>query len=165
MNIQKDVVVSIHYILKDDSGEVIQSSVGKPTLEYLQGHGNIVLGLEEALEGRALGDKVETVVPPEKGYGLVDPAWIQKAPRSSFHNIEPLEVGMPLMTQMEDGPRQFIVTEIGDEEVEVDGNHPLAGLNLHFSVQVEGIRPSTEKERDQGHPDIETTCQKPGCCD
>ena len=165
MQVQTDVVVSIHYTLSDDSGEVIQTSEGGSPLEYLQGYGNVVPGLEEALEGASIGEELKTVIPPEKGYGLVDPSWVQMAPRSSFHNIEPLEVGMALMTQTEDGPRRFMVTEIGDEEVEVDGNHPLAGLNLHFSVHVEGLRASTEKEREQGHPEMEQSCQKPGCCD
>ena len=140
MKAQKDSVVAIHYTLKDDEGEVIDSSTGQEPLEYLHGHNNIVAGLEEVLEGAEVGAAVEVKVPPEKGYGNFDPEWVQKVPKSSFQGVDDLQIGMVFVADTEAGPRQLFITAIEGDEVEVNGNHPLAGQTLNFAVTVEAIR-------------------------
>ena len=168
----KDVVVSIHYTLTSDNGRVIDSSAGKEPLDYLHGHANIVPGLEEALEGASVGTELKVSIPPEKGYGVFDPEWVQKVPRSSFEGVDELQVGMVFVAQTEQGPRQLFITAVGPEEVEVNGNHPLAGETLNFEVKVDALRESTETERAQGHADIaeaeaeaDDACTKTDCCD
>ena len=151
MKAQKDSVVAIHYTLKDDEGEVIDSSTGQEPLEYLHGHNNIVAGLEEVLEGAEVGAAVEVKVPPEKGYGNFDPEWVQKVPKSSFQGVDDLQIGMVFVADTEAGPRQLFITAIECDEVEVNGNHPLAGQNLNFAVTVEAIRAAAEEELAQGH--------------
>ena len=151
MKAQKDSVVAIHYTLKDDEGEVIDSSTGQEPLEYLHGHNNIVAGLEEVLEGAEVGAAVEVKVPPEKGYGNFDPEWVQKVPKSSFQGVDDLQIGMVFVADTEAGPRQLFITAIEGDEVEVNGNHPLAGQNLNFAVTVEAIRAAAEEELAQGH--------------
>ena len=151
MKAQKDSVVAIHYTLKDDEGEVIDSSTGQEPLEYLHGHNNIVAGLEEVLEGAEVGAAVEVKVPPEKGYGNFDPEWVQKVPKSSFQGVDDLQIGMVFVADTEAGPRQLFITALEGDEVEVNGNHPLAGQTLHFAVTVEAIRAAAEEELAQGH--------------
>ncbi len=151
MKAQKDSVVAIHYTLKDDEGEVIDSSTGQEPLEYLHGHNNIVAGLEEVLEGAEVGAAVEVKVPPEKGYGNFDPEWVQKVPKSSFQGVDDLQIGMVFVADTEAGPRQLFITAIEGDEVEVNGNHPLAGQTLNFAVTVEAIRAAAEEELAQGH--------------
>ena len=165
MQAVKDAVVSIHYTLTSDDGEVIDSSEGKEPLDYLHGHGNIVPGLEEALEGAEVGKDLKVSIPPEKGYGIFDPEWVQKVPRASFEGVDQLQVGMVFVAETEQGPRQLFITAVEENEVEVNGNHPLAGTPLNFEVKVDAIRASTEQERSQGHPDVVESCTKPGCCD
>ena len=165
MQVQKDSVVSIHVTLTDASGNVIQSSQGQDPVDYLHGHGNIVSGLEEALEGAVVGSELEVSVPPEKAYGGFSPEWVQRVPRSSFGAVEQIEVGMAFVADTEEGERQFVVTAVEDEQIEVNGNHPLAGETLHYSVRVEALRGSTDAEREQGHIEVANTCQKSGCCD
>lgn len=151
MKAQKDSVVSIHYTLTSDGGEVIDSSQGQEPLEYLHGHGNIVVGLEEVLEGVEIGATVEVSVPPAKGYGEFDPEWIQKVPRESFEGVDELQVGMVFVADTEEGPRQLFITAVEGDTVEVNGNHPLAGETLNFSVKVEAIRAATAEELEHGH--------------
>lgn len=165
MQAHKDAVVSIHYTLTNDEGDVIDSSKGGDPLDYLHGHGNIVAGLEEALEGAIVGTELKVSNPPEKGYGNFDPDWVQKVPRASFEGVDQLQVGMVFVADTEQGPRQLFITALEDDEVEVNGNHPLAGATLHFEVKVDGLRESSEQERAQGHADVEESCSKPGCCD
>lgn len=163
MQAKKNAVVSIHYTLTNDEGEVIDSSLGQEPLEYLHGHQHIVAGLEEALEGAKIGTELKISIPPEKGYGSLDPAWVQKVPRSSFEEVDSLQVGMGFVAQTEQGPRQIFITAIEGDDIEIDGNHPLAGKTLHFAVKVDDVRESTETERSTGQIDMPEDCQKP-CC-
>lgn len=165
MQVQKESVVSIHYTLKVESGETVQNSLNQEPVIYLHGHGNLVSGLEEALEGTSVGAKVEVTVPPEKGYGEYSIDLVKSAPRSAFPAVENIEIGMAFLAETEAGQRQFVVTAVNGDEVEVNGNHPLAGETLTYSVSVEGIRDSTVTEREQGYVKVESSCQKTGCCD
>lgn len=157
MQISDKKVASIHYTLKDDTGEVIDSSQGAEPLTYLQGAGNIIPGLEQALAGKAVGDKLEVSVEPEQGYGEVHDEMIQTVPRDAFQGVESIEVGMRFQAQTAGGPVSVVVTEVSDENVTVDGNHPLAGQNLHFTVEVVEIRDATDEELQHGH------VHGPGC--
>ncbi len=163
MQAHKDAVVSIHYTLTNDKGEVIDSSQGQDPLEYLHGHKNIVSGLEEALEGATVGTELEVSIPPEKGYGSVNPEFVFKLPRAQFEGVDTLQVGMGFVADTDRGPQQLFITAIEGDDIEVDGNHPLAGQTLHFAVKVDGMRESTENERSTGQVEMPEDCQKP-CC-
>lgn len=150
--IEVDSVVSIHYSLSLDGGEQIDSSQGSTPMDYLHGHGNIVPGLEEELTGHKIGDKLTVAVPPEKGYGIPDPEGIQELARSTFPDDIDLQVGV--MLQAEDGegqPLHLRVLEVSADQVKVDMNHPLAGHNLNFEIEVMGIRSATQEELSHGH--------------
>jgi FKBP-type peptidyl-prolyl cis-trans isomerase SlyD len=147
------MVVSIHYTLRDDEGEVVDSSSGSEPLDYLHGAGNIVPGLEAAMEGKAIGDKFKIAVPPAEGYGELQPAGAKAVPRSGFPRGAELEPGMQFFVRGPDGePFPVWVKEVGAKEVVIDTNHPLAGETLHFEVEVVGMRAATEEEVEHGHP-------------
>lgn len=146
-------VVSIHYVLRNDEGEILdQSELGAP-LEYLHGNGNIVPGLERELEGHAIGDHLFVDVAPADGYGEWDPDGEQTVPRTSFPTDVDIEVGMPFTAEDEQGRQLDVwVTDVTESEVTVDANHPLAGETLHFEVTVARVRDATLEERLHGHP-------------
>lgn len=147
MQVTKEKVVSIHYTLRNNQGDVLDSSVGQSPLLYIQGIGNLIPGMEEGLEGKQKGDKLEIKVSPEKGYGVRSEKMIQKVPRSAFGSQE-VKVGMQFHT----GNHQVVtVTHVGLDGVTVDGNHPLAGVELNFSVEVLDIRNATADELAHGH--------------
>ena len=147
MHITKDKVASIHYTLTDNSGKVLDSSQGREPLTYLHGAGNLIPGMEEGLEGRSTGNKFNLKVSPEKGYGVKDDKMIQQVPRSAFGN-QPIEVGMQFQTNR---GNVVTVTKIGLENITVDGNHPLAGVELNFAVEVMEVRTATSDEIAHGH--------------
>lgn len=149
--IKLNSVVTMHYELKDAQGEVLDSSKGQQPLVYLHGAGNIIVGLEEQLEGKTVGDNINAVISPEKGYGMPVDALVQTVPKEAFGEIEQVEVGMRLQAETEQGPVPVIVTEIGDTTVTVDGNHPLAGKELHFAVSIAEIREASAEEIEHGH--------------
>ncbi len=152
MQIQKHRVVTIHYTLANKQGEVLDSSEGQDPLVYLHGVNQLVTGLEQALEGKAGGEQVAVTVAPEEGYGPVLPELFQEVPRSAFANIENLEAGMHLQAQTEEGHvRHVRVVKVGDDTVEIDINHPLAGEELHFDVSIEQVRDATPEEVEHGH--------------
>jgi len=147
------------YALRSDEGSLIdQSQPGQP-LSYLHGHKNIIPGLESALEGKSVGDEVEVRVSPEEGYGEPNPALEQVVPKERFQGIENIEVGMQFQASTDQGPVSVRVVDVGDEDVTVDGNHPLAGKHLNFNVTVQDIRSATEEELAHGH-----VHQSGGCC-
>jgi FKBP-type peptidyl-prolyl cis-trans isomerase SlyD len=150
MQIGKEKVVSIHYTLKNNSGTVLDSSIGNQPLNYIQGIGNLIPGMEEGLEGKAKGDKVEIKVSPEKGYGVRDDKMIQKVPRSAFGGQE-VKKGMQFQAGTNNGQQVVTVTDVGLDSITVDGNHPLAGVELNFSVEVLEVRDATKEELDHGH--------------
>lgn len=151
MNVEKDKVVSIAYTLKNDAGQIIDSSEENGDLSYLHGHDNIVEGLESALDGKAVGDSVETTVEPEQGYGVRDESLLFTVERSKMPDEE-LTIGMQFAAQDKAG-NQHVMTlvEIEDDTVKLDGNHPLAGERLHFDVQVSDVRDAQAVELEHGH--------------
>ncbi|MFO8065663.1 MAG: peptidylprolyl isomerase [Spirochaetia bacterium] len=152
MTIQSDAVVTIAYTLKDDDGQVLDTSNDHGDLSYLHGHQNIVPGLEEALEGKAPGESVETSIPPEKAYGDRDDQLLFQVSRDRMPDDAELQVGMQFEAQTSNGERQVVtLAEVGDSEVTLDANHPLAGQTLHFDVTVNDVREATSEELEHGH--------------
>mgnify|MGYP002815097802 FL=1 len=152
MKVGKDKVVLMHYTLKNDAGDVIDSSDGADPLPFLQGHGNIIPGLESALEGSKVGDKLDVSIKPEEGYGERMKDAIQEIPSSALQGVDEVKVGMQLQSQDKDGNAFLVsVTKIEDDKITVDGNHPLAGQTLHFSVSIESIRKAEAEELSHGH--------------
>ncbi len=152
MKIADNCVVSFHYTLTNEKGDKVDSSIGKDPLSYLHGAGNIVPGLEKALEGRSMGENLEIAILPAEGYGDHNPEFIQKVPRSGFPGVEDIQVGMQFQAQGPDGQTQVVtVKEVSETEVTVDGNHPLAGHELSFDVSIENVRSASEEEIEHGH--------------
>ncbi len=151
MKISAQCVASFHYTLKNDDGETIDSSEGHEPLGYLHGASNIVPGLEKELEGKSIGDKLSVVVPPAEGYGELDENLKQDLPKSMFSGVENIEAGMEFHAQTEHGQQVVMVTKVEGETVTVDGNHPLAGKNLHFEIEITDVREASAEELDHGH--------------
>lgn len=153
MNVEKDAVVRFEYTLRNDGGEVLDTSEGGLPLAYLHGYEQIVPGLENAMAGRAAGDRFTVDVPAAEGYGLRDEQAIFKIPRAKLPGgVEP-KLGMELASRGPDGHTfRFRLVEIGAETVTADANHPLAGATLHFQVAVVEVRKATEEELAHGHP-------------
>lgn len=146
------LVVSMHYKLTDDEGNVLDSSEGADPMTYLHGADNIIPGLEKALTGKVEGDSMQVKVSPEEGYGEPRPEMIQVVPLSAFQGVESVEAGMTFETQSPEGHVQHIIVKaVEDEEVTIDANHPLAGVSLNFDVEIVNVREATEEEIDHGH--------------
>jgi FKBP-type peptidyl-prolyl cis-trans isomerase SlyD len=145
-----DLVVSIEYKLTVD-GEIIDSSDEGP-LEYLHGHANIIYGLEKELTGMKIGESKKVEVSPEEGYGEMDPEAVLEVPRTEFPDDVPLEPGIELEITDDEGDMMFAtITEVGEEDVVLDTNHPLAGQTLIFEVKVVGMRKAEQAEIEHGH--------------
>lgn len=150
MNVIQDCVVTFHYKVSDEDGVQLDSSEGKAPLTYLHGSNNIIKGLQSALAGTSEGDTLSVTVSPEEAYGEYIDALVEAVPKEAFGDNK-LEVGMRFEAQTNQGPISVVVTNIEDDSVTVDGNHPLAGKSLTFDVTVETIREATKEELDHGH--------------
>lgn len=152
MHITADKVVLMHYTLTNDAGEVLDSSDGGEPLAYLHGKGNIVAGLEKALDGRAAGEKLQVRVEPGEGYGVRDAALVKRVPRRSFGSVGQIKAGMQFQAQLERGKMRVVtVTDVRGDMVTIDGNHPLAGEALNFAIEVTEVRDATPEELAHGH--------------
>jgi len=151
MSITQDQVVSIHYTLRDDAGEIIDRSAEGEPLAYLHGHGNLIPGLERELTGKNTGDRLQVRIAPAEAYGDYDHELVQQVPRRALKGIADVRVGMRLQTQSSQGARAVTVTGVSGDMVTLDGNHPLAGKSLNFEVEVAGVRAATEEELSHGH--------------
>jgi len=130
--------VSIHYTLTVD-GAVVDSSSGREPLEYVQGEGMLVPGIEAGLAGAAAGEKRRVRVEPGQGYGELQPELLIKAPRSALAHLPDLAVGAVVQGEGPEGPFRAVVREITENEVGLDLNHPLAGKVLEFDVEVVSV--------------------------
>ncbi|MBL7952198.1 MAG: peptidylprolyl isomerase [Flavobacteriales bacterium] len=152
MQITKNSVVSFHYTLNDADGKLLDTSAGREAFAYIQGQSMIVPGLERQLEGRQAGDSLLAVVPASEGYGEIDPNLVHKVPADRFggQNVEP---GMQFQagTSEEGDMGVFTVISVEDGIVALNGNHPLAGVTLHFNVEITDVRQATEEELAHGH--------------
>lgn len=147
MQITKHTVAAIHYTLTDNEGNVLDSSAGRDPLHYIHGIGNLIPGMEEGLEGKTTGEKFNIKVSPEKGYGVKSDDLLQQVPRTAFGDQQ-VEIGMQFQTNQ---GSVVTVTKIGLDSITVDANHPLAGVELNFDVEVMEIRLATEEELAHGH--------------
>ena len=151
MQVQKNKVVAIDYKLTDAKGAMIDSSENHGPLTYIQGIGNLIPGLEKELEGKKTGDNLKVTIAAKDGYGERNDSLCQVVPRSQFESTEGLEVGMQFEVETEQGELVVSVTKIEGENVTVDGNHPLAGVELHFDVTIKSIRDASAEEIAHGH--------------
>lgn len=152
MKIAKDAVVGMIYTLRNDEGKVIDTNEGKPPMYYLHGHGNIVPGLERALEGKSAGDSIEVSVPASAGYGQYDETRTFEVPKSELGpNVRP-QKGMILTMRGPDGMAMPVtVLKVKLNSVVMDGNHQLAGKDLHFAVKIQQVRRAKKEELAHGH--------------
>lgn len=151
MNIADNCVASFHYTLTDGTGKVLDSSEGQEPLSYLHGAGNIIPGLEKALLGKAAGAKLSVAVKAAEAYGERDDTMVQELPNTMFSGVEKIEVGMEFHAETEHGLQVVTVTAVDNDTVTIDGNHPLAGIDLNFDVEVTDVRNATEEELSHGH--------------
>ncbi|MPS32728.1 MULTISPECIES: peptidylprolyl isomerase [unclassified Salinivibrio] len=151
MKIAKDVVVSLAYQVKNEDGALVDESTAQEPLQYLHGHRNLIVGLENALEGREKGESFDVTVGPDEAYGDYQEAMVQRVPANVFQGVDQVEVGMRFMAETDQGQIPVEVTEVDGEEVVVDANHMLAGQTLSFSVDVVDVREATEEEVSHGH--------------
>ena len=151
MEIAEKKVVTIHYKLTDDDGQTLDTSEGADPLVFIHGIGMLIPGLENALVGKKKGDNLKVAVKPEEGYGQRDEGLTQMVEKSQFDNGEEIQIGMQFQVDTPQGTLIVVVTEVTDTHVKVDGNHPLAGVNLNFEVNVEDVREATQEELDHGN--------------
>ena len=151
MQLTKDKVATINYTLKDKEGEVIDET-NDGSFAYLHGARNIIPGLENALEGKEAGHKASVVIEPEDAYGERSLEQIQRVPIDMFPDDAEIKEGMQFEAASPDGaPVIVTVTAIDGGEVVVDGNHPLAGIQLHFDIELVEVRDASEEELEHGH--------------
>jgi FKBP-type peptidyl-prolyl cis-trans isomerase SlyD len=151
MNITRNTVVSFHYTLSDASGRELESSRGGEPMSYLHGAGNIIPGLEKALEGRATGEAFRVTVEPAEAYGEKKGPNIQRIPSKHFRDPRRLSTGQVVGLQTREGPVQVTIVKVGRFHVDVDASHPLAGQPLTFDLEVTAVREATEEEQSHGH--------------
>ena len=153
MKVEEHAVVLIHYVLTNDDKEVLDSSEGQDPLAYLHGTGHLIPGLEAQLLGKVAGDKLDVTVQPDDGYGEFNEELVQTVPSKAFEGVEKIEPGMQFQTSNEDGSGEQTITVVSadNDEVTIDGNHPLAGVTLHFAVDIIEIREATAEELEHGH--------------
>ena len=155
MQISENKVILIHYTLKTEKGEVVDSTEGREPLPYLHGYGMIVPGLETALEGKSTGESLSVCVAPKDAFGELKPELKQEIDREEFAGIEDLQIGMQFRVPDDSDQKQELiitVVDMNDKTVTVDGNHALAGQTLNFDVTIGEIRDATEEEIAHGQP-------------
>ena len=152
MRISEQKVVTMNYEVADDQGQLIDRSEEGGPLAYIHGNGQLIPGLETALEGRGKGDKVAVDVPPEQGYGERDEKGVQTVARNQFDDSVEIEVGMQFEAQDDDEGHQIVtVAAVDGENITLDTNHPLAGKNLRFEVEILDVRDASAEELSHGH--------------
>jgi FKBP-type peptidyl-prolyl cis-trans isomerase SlyD len=151
MIVEKDKAVSFHYTLKNAEGEQMETSREKDPMSYLHGANNIIAGLEKAMEGHAVNDEFSVTVEPEEAYGVRNESNVQRVPLKRLKGIGKIFVGQVLNLQTNNGQVQVTVLKVGRFNVDVDGNHPLAGKQLTFDVEIMDIREASEEELEHRH--------------
>ena len=152
MQVSEQKVVTMNYEVADDQGQLIDRSEEGGPLAYIHGNGQLIPGLETALEGRGKGDKIAVDVPPEQGYGERDEEGVQIVARNQFDDSVEIEVGMQFEAQDDDDGHQIVtVVAVDGENITLDTNHPLAGKNLRFEVEILDVRDASAEELSHGH--------------
>jgi len=153
MKITENAFVEFHYALVNQANEVVDGTRGGEPLPYIHGKGNIIPGLEQALDGREEGEKFNVSISPEQGYGERDEALVSIVDAESFAGFENVDVGMLCQIEDENGePKLITITAVNteEEEVTIDANHPFAGQTLNFEVEIMNVRAATEAELRDG---------------
>ncbi len=158
MKITDNKVVVLHYAVSDSEDTLIDSSYDHSPLAVIQGSHYLIPGLEAALVGHEAGDKFEVEVSADNAYGQREDGFVQTVPKNMFAGIEDLAVGSQLRATTDDGEQTVIVIDVQEDEITVDGNHPLAGIDLKFDVEVLEVRDATEEELAHGHVHGEGGC-------
>lgn len=151
MKVEKDKVVTFHYKLSEVGGEEIEGSDANEPMAYLHGHGNIIAGLEEALAGREANESLSVNLSPEQAYGVRNEEAKQRIPIKHIIEKKRLRPGQVVSVQTDKGVRQVQITKVGKFNVDVDTNHPLAGLALQFDIDIKEVREATADELSHGH--------------
>jgi FKBP-type peptidyl-prolyl cis-trans isomerase SlyD len=153
MAVADDVVVSLAYTLLLANGEAVERTEADDALQFIQGHGQIIPGLEDALYGMAVGEEKAVIVEPTEAYGEYDKENMQVMSRNAFPSDLALEIGTGLRLRDQDTDEVYTVyvAEVDGDDVMLDFNHPLAGETLHFQVKVTNLRPATAEELAHGH--------------
>ena len=150
MKIEKDRVVRFHYSVAEAGQPSQETSQGGEPLAILFGHGNIIPGLEKAMEGHEAGDKFAAEVPAAEAYGEKREGLTQRVPKKHFGD-QRLEPGMQVVLNTNFGPRAVTIEKVGMSVVDVDLNHPMAGKDLHFDIEVVDVREASAEELEHGH--------------
>ena len=156
--ITKNKVVTIHYRLNTHDGDLIESSFEQEPMVYLHGSQNIIIGLEKELEGKAIGDTFKVDICASDAYGDYLDHLCQTVPKEAFGKYTDLKPGMRFTAETDVGPHPVQVVEVHDNEVVVDGNHPLAGQDLTFEIEVMAVRDATQTEISHGHVHDDDSC-------
>jgi FKBP-type peptidyl-prolyl cis-trans isomerase SlyD len=151
MKINNDKVVVLHYAVSDSENTLIDSSYDDKPLAVIHGTGYLIPGLEQALTGHKAGDQLEVEVQAEQAYGQRIEEYVQTVPKAMFEEINDLAVGTQLRATTDDGEQTVIVIDVQDDEITVDGNHPLAGIDLKFDVEILEVREASKDELAHGH--------------
>ena len=148
---EKDKVITFHYIVTNAEGEEMESSREKEPMVYLHGANNIISGLEKAMEGHAISDKFSATIEPEQAYGARNEANVQRIPLKRVKGLGKISVGQILNFKTKNGPVQVTVLKVGRFNIDVDANHPLAGHQLTFDVEITDIRDASKEETQHRH--------------
>lgn len=144
-------VVTFHYTLRDPAGHVLDLSTGGQPIAYLEGAGQIIDGLDEQLRGLAAGAKTRVTVPAAKAYGERDESVVHQVARNLIPFEGELKVGDRFQTEPDPGSPVVTITAVTPDTVTIDANHPLAGVDLDFEVEIVAVRPATAEELAHGH--------------
>ena len=151
MKIVKDTVVQMHYKLTNKEGMLLDTSEGREPLTFLHGKGMLIPGLEKQLEGKKVGDKFLAEVNADEAYGQRHDDMIHVVPKANFNGDGELKPGLQIQIDTNQGQQIAIVTKVEGDDVTVDMNHPLAGMDLIFDIEITKIRKATEEELSHGH--------------
>ncbi len=149
---QRPLIYTVHYRLKNRAGEVVDTSEGGEPLHFLEGASHVIEGIQKAVKGRSPGDCLEVTIPPDLAYGEHNPDLVRKVPRSAFEGVENLQVGMKFQTNTGAEAQVVQVVGIDGNLIRVDANHPLAGFTLYFDLEIISVREATDEEVAAGQP-------------
>jgi len=151
MQIDNGSVVSFHYTLSDGSGKELESSRDSHPTEYLHGASNILPKLEEAFAGKQVGDRFQVQLTPAEGYGERRDNAVERVPAKYLKHAGKLQPGQAVRLNTKDGAMLVTVVKVGKFSVDVDSNHPLAGMDLSYDIEITDVRAATDEEKAHGH--------------
>lgn len=144
------LIYTLNYWLKNDDGEVVDTSEGGIPMVFMQGSSSVISGIHKAVEGKSEGDRLEVVVPPEMAYGRHDPGLLSVVSASVFEGIDTVVPGMKFQTNTGSEAQIVKVVKVDGDQITIDANHPLAGLTMNFELEILGLRLASEQELQAG---------------